>query len=225
MTGPFGGAWLVTEYVHDPDGRFAGIVRQRRTVESLASGRIRVTQVCEPDERLEGHPMQAFAGEWVFEGAVEGTRRVYEGPDVVGYGVEWSPGAMTSQGLWPRFGHAFESYAVLLAPDRQLTGGFFALAGRSVADVVGVAEPDRGEWPALDLTARPPRLALEGPGVERRAGPLTIAESWPSPTEQVRALGLSDPAAAASVVVTDRRTPRTRLVRVSIRPVSQRDAR
>ena len=26
----FDGAWLVVEYVHDPDGTFVGVVRQRR---------------------------------------------------------------------------------------------------------------------------------------------------------------------------------------------------
>jgi len=216
VTDRFGGTWLVTEYVHDPDGRFAGIVRQRRTVEALAPGRIRVTQVCEPDKRLDRHPMGAFAGRWVFEGTTEGALRVYEGPDVVGYGVEWSPGAMTSQGLWPRFGYAFESYGVVIAPDRQLTGGFFALAGRSVADIVGVAQPDRGEWPALDMAAEPPRLDCEGPGIQRRVGPLAVVEVWPSPTEKVRILALTDEATRSSFTIADRWSPQGRDVTVSV---------
>ena len=62
-----GGAWLVTEYVHDPDGRFAGVVRQRRTLEAVSPDRMRVTQICEPGPELADHPMGAFAGRWAFE--------------------------------------------------------------------------------------------------------------------------------------------------------------
>ena len=202
----FAGDWLVTEYVHDPDGRPAGIVRQRRTLEATAPGVIRVTQTCEP-EGLDGHPMGAFAGRWVFDLRTDGAQRLYEGPDVVGYGVEWSPGAMTGQGVWPRFGHTFESWAVLVAPDRQLTGGFFSRAGRSVADIVGVAEPDRGQWPTLDLAAEPPESPQPGPGVRRRVGPLAVAENWPSPTERVRTLAMTDPATGTSLTIVERRDP------------------
>ena len=221
MSDRFAGHWLVTEYVHDPGGDLAGIVRQRRSLEATAPGVIRVTQVCEP-EGLDGHPMGAFAGSWIFDLRTDGARRLYEGPDVVGYGVEWSPGAMTGQGIWPRFGHTFESWAVLVAPDRQLTGGFFALAGRSVADIVGVAEPDRGQWPTLDLVAPPPESPEPqashepGPGVRRRVGPLAVAEHWPSPTERVRTLALTDPATGASLTIVDRRDPAGRQVDVSV---------
>ena len=215
MSDPFAGAWLVTEYVHDPDGRLAGIVRQRRTLEATAPGVIRVTQVCEP-EGLDGHPMQDFAGTWVFDLRTDGARRIYEGPDVVGHGYEWSPGAMTGRGVWPRFGHTFESFAVLVAPDRQLTGGFFGLAGRSVADIVGAAEPDSGSWPALDLTAAPPEVPARGPGVRREVGPLTVAENWPSPTERVRTLAMADRVTGMSLTIVDRKDPGTRQVDVSI---------
>ena len=232
----FGGAWLVTEYVHDPDGRFAGVVRQRRTLEAVSPDRMRVTQVCEPDPELADHPMGAFAGRWVFElvkhrpgpgaggGAPQtagpapdpeeedpaGGMRTYVGPDVVGYGIEWSPGAVTSQGFWPRFGHSFESWAVVVAPERQLTGGFFTVAGREVAAIVGVAAPDAGEWPALDLAAEPPDPGV-GPEAQRRVGPLAVAERWPSPVEQVRTLALADPQTGQSVIITDRRGHQTRL--------------
>lgn len=227
----FGGAWLVTEYVHDPDGRFAGTVRQRRLLESVSPDRMRVTQVCEPGPELADHPMGAFAGRWVFElvknrpGAespAEGMR-TYVGPDVVGYGVEWSPGAMTSRGFWPRFGHSFESYAVLVAPERQLTGGLFASAGQEMAVIVGVAAPDDGEWPALDLTASPPDPSV-GPEPQRRVGPLAVAERWPSPVEQVRTLALADPQTGQSVVISDRQGPQTRRVDVSIAPWPQVDS-
>lgn len=216
MTDRFAGVWLVTEYVYDPDGRFAGIVRQRRTLQPSAENQTRVTQVCEPEARLAGHPMAGFAGEWVFDLIVDGSRRLYNGPDVVGYGIEWAPGAMTSQGVWPRFGHTFESYAVLVTPERQITGGFFAVAGRSVADIVGVAVPDRGDWPELDLSAEPPEPPLTTAGVHRRAGPLLLAEQWPSPTEQVRTLALSDPPTQHTVTITDHREPGTRRVDVSV---------
>lgn len=230
----FGGAWLVTEYVHDPDGRFAGVVRQRRTLEAVSPDRMRVTQVCEPGDELADHPMGAFAGRWVFElvkhrpglgggGGAQiaesapdpeddpaGGLRTYVGPDVVGYGVEWSPGAVISQGFWPRFGHSFESWAAVVAPERQLTGGFFTAAGREVAAIVGVAAPDGGEWPALDLAAEPPDPGV-GPEAQRRVGPLAVAERWPSPVEQVRTLALADPQSGQSVLITDRRGHQTRL--------------
>jgi hypothetical protein len=215
MSDPFSGAWLVTEYVHDPDGRLAGIVRQRRTLEAVTPEVIRVTQVCEP-EGLRGHPMADFAGTWVFDLRIEGALRCYEGPDVVGHGHEWSPGAMTGRGVWPRFGHTFESFAVLVAPDRQLTGGFFDLAGRSVVDVVGVAEPDGGRWPELDLSAAPSPPAAIGPGVARRVGPLTVAEHWPSPTEQVRTLAIADPLGGAAVTIASHQGPHSRHVEVAV---------
>ena len=155
----FGGGWLVTEYVFDPDGSYRGSVSQRRVVEPAGEGRFRVAQSCRPSPELEGHPMAGFAGDWVFDMEVDGSQRRYLGPDVVGAGTEWSPGAMTGRGAWPLFGYEFESYSVLVAPDRQLTGGFFSLAGRSVADIVGVAVPESdGVEPRLDLSAPVPEV-------------------------------------------------------------------
>ncbi len=158
----FGGAWLVTEYVYDPDGTYRGTIAQRRELKQVTRGCLRVTQRCEPSAALAGHPMAAFAGEWVFDLEVDGVRRRYLGPDVVGTGTEWQRGAMTAQGIWPRFGYEFESYSVLVAADRQLTGGFFSLAGRSVADIIGVAVPESSQVkPQLDLSAPPPDLNNE----------------------------------------------------------------
>lgn len=192
----FLGSWLVSEHVFDPDGTFVGIVRQHRRLHSLESGGIRVTQVCHPEARLSGHPMAAFEGEWIFDLVADGSTRRYLGPDVVGSGTEWSPGVMTGQGLWPRFGHTFESYAVMVSDDRQLTGGFFSRVGRSVADIVGVAVPEPADgstpWPELDLTAAPPAVEISGPSLTRRVGPLLVAESWPDPTTRVRTLAMSD---------------------------------
>lgn len=220
MSEDFTGSWLVSEYVFNPDGSFAGIIRQRRLLESSPGGRISVTQICEPEESLAGHPMGAFSGRWEFELETDGALRRYLGPDVVGYGTEWEPGAMTGQGIWPRFGHTFESYAVVVAEQRQLTGGFFSVSGRSVADIVGAAVESAEDWPELDIHAAPPTLPLPGGGghpfVQRRVGPMAVAESWPSPTEKVRFLGIRG--GAETVTIVDRLTPSGRSVKVSREP-------
>ncbi len=229
MSDSFAGRWLVSEYVFDPDGRFVGVVRQLRSLERLACGRIRVTQVCEPGKSLVGHPMGAFAGKWVFELEAKGAERRYLGPDVVGCGREWSPGALTGEGIWPRFGYSFESFSVLTDPGRQLTGGFFSLAGRSVADIVGVATEDIAgvamkfdaglRWPELDLSPAP--APPDRPNaIWRRVGPMTVAESWPNSDERLRLLEISDPAAARSVVISDRRIAGVQGVEVGVIPSS-----
>ena len=189
----FGGAWLVTEHVYDPDGTYRGSVGQRRRIEPAGGGRLRVVQHCEPSPELDGHPMADFAGDWVFDMEVDGAKRRYLGPDVVGVGTEWSPGAMTGRGAWPRFGYEFESYSVLVAPDRQLTGGFFTLTGRSVADIVGVAVPESaGIEPRLDLSAPVPEVESSWPR-RRSVGPLLVAADQPSPLHRRRLLAMRDP--------------------------------
>ncbi len=199
----FGGDWLINEYVYDPDGTFRGEVAQRRIVEPAGEGRLLVTQRCHPSPQLAGHPMAAFSGEWVFELEVDGTQRRYLGPDVVGFGTLWQPGALTGQGLWPRFGYEFESYSVLVAPDRQLTGGFFSLAGRSVADIVGVAVPEAsGEEPRLDLTAPPPKAGDQWP-LRRCVGPMLVAADQPSPSHHRRLWAMRDPIGASSIEITE----------------------
>jgi len=199
----FGGDWLIVEYVYDPDGTFRGEVAQRRIVEQAGDGRLVVTQQCQPSPELGDHPMAAFAGEWVFELETAGSQRRYLGPDVVGYGTLWQPGALTGQGLWPRFGYEFESYSVLVAPDRQLTGGFFSLAGRSVADIVGVAVPEAsGIEPHLDLSA--PLPDPDGPWPLRRAvGPMLVAADWPSPSQRRRLWAMRDPIGATGIEITE----------------------
>ena len=184
---PFSGDWLVTEHVYDPDGTYRGLVAQRRRVEPVGHGRIRVVQHCEPSPELDGHPMAAFAGDWIFELEVDGTRRRYLGPDVMGAATEWQPGTMTGRGIWPRFGYEFESYSVLVAPDRQLTGGFFSLAGRSVADIVGVAVPGVGRDRA------PPRPVGTGP---RGGRPLAAAPHGRTPAGGGRSALAAAPTAA-----------------------------
>ena len=149
MSQGFVGAWRVSEYVHNPDGCFVGVVRQQRELEKLDNGHVRVTQHCEPDDALTNHPMGRFAGTWVFDLSVDGSTRLYHGPDVVGFGSSWGEGAMTGRGLWPNFGHNFSSFAVLASPARQLTGGKFFNASQMIANVVGVAVPEGDGWPEL----------------------------------------------------------------------------
>ena len=212
----FGGAWLVAEYVYDPDGTYRGMVAQRRIVEPAGDNRLRVTQHCEPSPELADHPMAAFAGEWVFDLEVIGAERRYLGPDVVGTGTEWQPGAMTGNGVWPRFGYEFESYSVLVAPDRQLTGGFFSLAGRSVADIIGVAVPESsGLEPRLDLSTPPPHPGDEWP-LHRTIGPMLVATDQPSPTHRCRLWTMHDPIGATSIQITEVTDGHDRSVSVTV---------
>ena len=199
----FSGDWLIVEYVYDPDGTFRGEVTQRRIVEPAGEGRLVVTQQCQPSPELADHPMAAFGGEWVFDLETDRDQRRYLGPDVVGFGTVWQPGAMTGQGIWPRFGYDFESYSVLVAPDRQLTGGFFSLAGRSVADIVGVAVPEAsGIEPRLDLSAPPPEPDGSWP-LCRSVGPMLVATDWPSPSQRRRLWAMRDPISAAGIRITE----------------------
>ena len=212
----FGGAWLVTEHVYDPDGTYRGSVAQRRRVEPADRGRVRVVQHCEPSPDLDGHPMAAFAGDWIFELQVDGRRRRYLGPDVMGAATEWQPGTMTGRGIWPRFGYEFESYSVLVAPDRQLTGGFFSLAGRSVADIVGVAVPESsGVEPRLDLSAPVPEVDDRWP-LRRTVGPLLAAVGQPSPLRRRRLWAMRDPVGASGFELVEDASEHGRVVSVTV---------
>ncbi len=148
----FLGAWLVTEYVYNSDGSFAGTVRQRRELERLENGRIQVTQHCQPDEALADHAMGEFTGKPVFELSVDGRYRRYHGPAVLGTGRPWGDGAMTGRGFWPEFGHNFRSFAVLPEPHWQLTGGKFFRATEMLANIAGVAVNEKfsQDWPTLE---------------------------------------------------------------------------
>ena len=212
----FSGAWLVTEHVYDPDGTYRGSVAQRRRVEPADGGRIRVVQRCEPSPDLDGHPMAAFAGDWIFELQVDGPRRRYLGPDVMGAATEWQPGTMTGRGIWPRFGYEFESYSVLVAPDRRLAGGFFSLAGRSVADIVGVAVPESsGVEPRLDLSAPVPEADDRWP-LHRTVGPLLVAAGQPSPLRRRRLWAMRDPIAASGFELVEDASEYGRVVSVTV---------
>lgn len=174
MADEFLGAWLVSEYVYDPDGTFVGIVHQRRQLHRLGSGHVRVVQQCSPGPELAAHPMGAFAGEWVFELSVDGRARRYHGPDVIGAGLTWGEGAMTGRGLWPRFGHNFTSFAVLPTPERQITGGKFFNASELVANIVGLAVPveeqlsvNRDQWPSFCGPQWPGKITEQWQGTLR----------------------------------------------------------
>lgn len=142
MADKFLGAWLVTEYVYNANGRFAGKIQQRRELEQMQTGTIRVTQHCYPEERLTGHPMGRFTGIHVFDLRIDGRYRRYLGPAVIGTGIPWGDGVMTGSGVWPEFGHNFRSFGFLATPTRQLTGGKFFNATEMVANIVGVAMPE-----------------------------------------------------------------------------------
>lgn len=91
-----------SEYVYPPDGQTIGVIRQRRILQSLAGDRIRALQQCDPEPALEGHPIAAFAGEWVFELSTDGHLRY--GTDVIGCGEVWGEGRGLGSGCWSRFG-------------------------------------------------------------------------------------------------------------------------
>lgn len=147
----FVGSWLVSEYIYNPDDTFAGINHQRRQVEMLDNGYLRVTQLCTPEPALASHPMDAFRGEWVFDLQVDGATRHYLGPDVVGTGHMIEDGMMTGRGRWPRFGYDFTSFSILVTPDCQLTGGQFLDGETLIANIVGIAvtEDESGHYPQI----------------------------------------------------------------------------
>jgi hypothetical protein len=228
----FLGDWLVSEYVYTPAGEYVGRVRQRRRLEP-ANGRIRVVQVCAPVETVTGLSalgretaavMDRRVGEFVFDLELTGRARRYLGPDVVGGGVAWADGVLTARGLWPRFGHNFTSFSILLTPARQVTGGRFFTARREVAVIVGVAGPAEEGDPALppptpqtcaglrytftaqgklidetavvaaDLLADLQRQAPGWQGCCQTYGPLLEAEGVTVPGETVSLLAVSDAA-------------------------------
>lgn len=145
MTDRFLGAWRVTEYVYSPAGELLGRVHQDRQLHEQSDGSLRVYQLCSPTASLDNHPMGEFRGEWVFNLTREGNIRRYNGPDVLGFATQWSPGMITGRGIWPHFGYNFTSFSATISPTRQLTGGTFSRAGEPIAVIVGLgvmAVPD-----------------------------------------------------------------------------------
>ena len=142
MSNQFTGRWLVSEYVYNPDGTFAGIVQQKRYVERITDTQLRVIQDCEPSPELASHPMANFRGHWEFDLHIRENQREYHGLDVVGTGIPYSAGSMLGEGIWTRFGYNFTSFGLLPSPDRQLTGGAFFHTNQMIARIVGVATPE-----------------------------------------------------------------------------------
>ncbi len=147
MSDRFTGRWLVSEYVFNPDGAFVGVIHQHRYLEPVANNRLRVRQQMQIDPALAAHPMGRFAGNWTFDLVREGALRQYHGADVVGSGQPYGDSAMLGEGVWPRFGYNFTSFALMLHPQRQVTGGKFYAASQIVATIIGVAHPETHDQP------------------------------------------------------------------------------
>lgn len=163
----FLGAWQVSEYVYTAEGALAGVARQLRRLTRLENGDLRVWQWCAPCEF--DHPLGARVGEYVFDLRPTGRARRYLGPDVIGSGWTWGEGAVTGQGLWPRFGHTFTSFSVQTGPARQITGGKFFRGGVLAANIAGLAAPE-GEgasWPEFTGPVWPGDVAAEWRGTRR----------------------------------------------------------
>jgi hypothetical protein len=151
----FIGSWLVSEYLYTPSGEFAGIIRQRRTLQPQGDV-IRVIQHCEPVIVADGISEQAQVtidiinkrvGEFVFDLKLVGKARHYLGEDVIGGGFSWKDGVLTAKGMWTRFHYNFTSFSILLHPKRQVTGGKFFIANQEVATIVGLAVPEEDGYP------------------------------------------------------------------------------
>jgi hypothetical protein len=159
----FMGSWLISEYLYTPDGTFVGILQQRRRMEPQPDGSTRVFQSCVPRLKIEDHPMAAFEGEWVYDIGRDGRYRRYYGPDMIGTGLKWGPDSLTGRGIWPRFGHNFTSFSVMIAPDRQIIGGRYFNAGECIANMIGIAVPELlgvdNPYPAFTNPVNPAEIA------------------------------------------------------------------
>ena len=174
----FEGAWRVREYVYDTDGVLRGTVRQRRLLETLEPGLLRLTQHCDPDASLDGHPMAEFRGTHVFDLRVTEGLRSYLGPAVVGTGRTFGPHVMWGEGVWPHFGHRFASYALNLG-EQQLTGGWFFRGNALSARIAGIARPEQGEgWPSLEGPHHPKDVGAHWVGTQEtyRADGLLLSQ-------------------------------------------------
>jgi hypothetical protein len=104
--------------------------------------------------------MKDFAGHWEFDIRRDGLLRHYLSADVVGLGMSWGENCIIGQGIWPRFGHNFKLFSLILSPERQVTGGTFYNANEPIAVMIGVACPEKVDepeaWPTLQLAAPAP---------------------------------------------------------------------
>ncbi len=174
--GSFLGAWRVREYVFDADGTYRGQVVQRRQLFLRHDTRVRVMQDCKLDRALLRHPIAAFGGHHEFDLVASGSTRRFLGPAVIGAGVQIQVGDISTtlgRGHWPALGYSFTSYVVLNHQQRQLTGGRFFVGARTIAELVGVAEPEPRAGPRAGEGAPTHYPKLRGP-IE----PVAIARAW-----------------------------------------------
>ncbi len=174
--GSFLGAWRVREYIFDADGTYRGQVLQRRQLFLRHDARVRVMQDCKLDRALLRHPIAAFAGHHEFDLVTVGSTRRFLGPAVIGAGVQVQVGDISTtlgRGHWPALGYSFTSYGVVGQRQRQLTGGRFYIGARSIAELVGVAEPEPRAGPRAGQGAPADYPRLRGP-----TEPLAIGRAW-----------------------------------------------
>lgn len=191
----FASAFQVLEYVYAPSGEHVGCVRQRRALEPLGDGRVRVRQTCALDEALRAFiaragfadptagVMRRFEGEHVFDLVVDGAVRRYLGPAVRGAGFAHGEDAMTGRGVWPDLGYAFRSFSVLVGPRRQVTGGAFLVGSALAARIFGVASRE-GDAPPELLGSPPPGAVARVWSGTRRAFASTGARIYEGPIER-----------------------------------------
>lgn len=153
-------AWLVTEYVYNPDGTFVGLIRQRHQMQVLSDGNIRVTITCEPE--FTGHALARLKGDWTFDLGREYGKLIYHGPDIIGTGRSWGERTLTTVGEWGRVGYVTAAYSVVIEPDRQIVGSRFDATTalrpltfdsnrETAAKTVGIASPEivPDDWPVF----------------------------------------------------------------------------
>lgn len=169
------GAWRTTQYIYNPDGSFAGTIRQRRELFQLPNGNTRIIHYDTPQPELDGHPMSQFSGKRKVDVVNDGRARRYLGPDLIGSGLAWDEGVTAGQGLLPTYGHNFTSLAMQVDIERQLTWGRYYNATEAVATIIGIAVPERykgdPDWPALDGPHWPHQVAIDWEGYRRTINP------------------------------------------------------
>jgi hypothetical protein len=131
--------------------------------------------------------MADFGGEHEFTLSRHGAVRRYHGPAVLGGALTIGEGAMIGRGVWPRFGWVFTSWSVLVAPDRQITGGRFHRGGAPMATIVGVASPEKSI--AQDMSPAASHDDREEPRLGEVRWPGECARTWKGTQHSVDGAG------------------------------------
>jgi hypothetical protein len=163
MIDKFLGDWRISHYVYNANGSFAGILRERRTLESQGEGRVRVVSQIEPSHELARHAVQQLAGEWVHEiDTNENLPRQlpYRGYPIIGSEIngkrlDWGWNTITEHGQWGAF--AFTAFGALINPQRQVIATIFEPTGvrkitfrpqsDTYAKMIGIAVPSEEDYP------------------------------------------------------------------------------